>query len=106
MSSVFARQELAEDTERFKHGNVIGHMADSKTRRAMEMARKSHRHTPGSLHRRSTASATHEHMTYRKMAAPVGSKHRTSKKPFALGGRRRHHHTRRHHRSRRHTRHY
>jgi hypothetical protein len=102
MSSVFARHELAEDTERFKHGNVIGHMADSKTRRATEMARKGHRHAPGSLHRRSTASATHEHMTYRKLAAPVGKKHRGHKKPFALGGRR----TRRHHRGRRHTRKY
>ena len=89
----FRALELAEETERFKHGNVIGHMADQKTRRAMAMAAKRHHHVSRSLHKKSMASANKEHITYRKLAPKLHSG------PRPRGGR-----TRRRHRGRRHTR--
>lgn len=89
----FRALELAEETERFKHGNLIGHMADQKTRRAMAMAAKRHYHVPRSLHKRSLASANKEHITYRKLAPKLHSG------PRPRGGR-----TLRRHRGRRHTR--
>jgi hypothetical protein len=94
MSSVFARHELAEENERFRHGNVIGHMADQKTRRAMAMASKRHHHVSRHLHKKSLRAANKEHITYRKLAPQLHPE------PRARGGR-----TRRR-RGRRHTRKY
>jgi len=88
----FRALELAEETERFKHGNVIGHMADQKTRRAMAMAAKRHHHVSRHLHKKSLASANKEHQTYRKLAPRIHSG------PRPRGGRtrRRRRHTRKH----------
>ena len=87
----FRALELAEERERFKHGNVIGHMANQKSRRARAMAEKRHNHVAYNLHKKSLASANKEHQTYRKIAPKLHSG------PRPRGGRtRRRRHTRRH----------